>query len=132
MRTGAPVLRVWVPFIPQSSEGSKQSRRETFRLLHAKNIVRPQLSFREKVDNSNTPFVPKLFVKPNALKPLPEGEGVRWVRAAWCPGHSRAAAESKALLPETNRRLAKVGSELLAQNFLKAGMPGTPLPKTHT
>nr|XP_020637831.1 exosome component 10 [Pogona vitticeps] len=56
----------------KSSEGGKQSRRETFRLLHAKNILRPQLRFREKVDNANTPFVPKLFVKPNALKPLPE------------------------------------------------------------
>ncbi|KAI4823829.1 hypothetical protein KUCAC02_012386 [Chaenocephalus aceratus] len=47
------------------------SRSETFRLLHAKNIVRPQLKFREKVDNSNTPFVPKIFIKPNAVKPLP-------------------------------------------------------------
>ncbi|NXF31030.1 EXOSX protein, partial [Nyctibius bracteatus] len=45
---------------------------ETFRMLHAKNIPRPQLKFREKIDNSNTPFVPKIFIKPNALKPLPE------------------------------------------------------------
>ncbi|KAG5838759.1 hypothetical protein ANANG_G00226990 [Anguilla anguilla] len=44
---------------------------ETFRLLHAKNIQRPQLKFREKVDHSNTPFVPKIFIKPNAIKPLP-------------------------------------------------------------
>ncbi|KAF7695067.1 exosome component 10 [Silurus meridionalis] len=43
---------------------------ETFRLLHAKNIQRPQLKFKEKVDNSNTPFISKIFVKPNALKPL--------------------------------------------------------------
>ncbi|XP_063001211.1 exosome complex component 10 [Elgaria multicarinata webbii] len=56
----------------KSGEASKRARPETFRLLHAKNILRPQLKFREKVDNSNTPFVPKLFVKPNALKPLPE------------------------------------------------------------
>uniref|UniRef100_A0A8D0GPL2 Exosome complex component 10 n=1 Tax=Sphenodon punctatus TaxID=8508 RepID=A0A8D0GPL2_SPHPU len=53
-------------------ESHKRTKSETFRLLHAKNITRPQLKFREKVDNSNTPFVPKLFVKPNALKPLPE------------------------------------------------------------
>ncbi|KAM6977515.1 exosome complex component 10 [Aplochiton taeniatus] len=44
---------------------------ETFRLLHAKNIARPQLKFKERVDNSNTPFIPKIFVKPNAVKPLP-------------------------------------------------------------
>ncbi|XP_060787510.1 exosome component 10 [Neoarius graeffei] len=42
----------------------------TFHLLHAKNIQRPQLKFKEKVDNSNTPFISKIFVKPNALKPL--------------------------------------------------------------
>uniref|UniRef100_A0A3B5R8D3 Exosome complex component 10 n=1 Tax=Xiphophorus maculatus TaxID=8083 RepID=A0A3B5R8D3_XIPMA len=50
---------------------SSGSRSETFRLLHAKNVARPQLKFKEKVDNSNTPFVPKIFIKPNALKPLP-------------------------------------------------------------
>ncbi|KAK2897774.1 exosome component 10 [Channa argus] len=43
----------------------------TFRLLHAKNVARPQLKFKEKVDNSNTPFIPKIFIKPNAIKPLP-------------------------------------------------------------
>ncbi|XP_019945092.2 exosome complex component 10 [Paralichthys olivaceus] len=47
------------------------SRSETFRLLHAKNVARPQLKFKEKVDNSNTPFTPKIFIKPNAIKPLP-------------------------------------------------------------
>ncbi|KAM6925276.1 spermidine synthase [Xenentodon cancila] len=47
------------------------SRSETFRLLHAKNIARPQLKFKEKIDNSNIPFTPKIFIKPNAIKPLP-------------------------------------------------------------
>ncbi|XP_024915065.1 exosome complex component 10 isoform X2 [Cynoglossus semilaevis] len=47
------------------------SRSETFRLMHAKNITRPQLKFKEKIDNSNTPFVPKIFTKPHAMKPLP-------------------------------------------------------------
>uniref|UniRef100_A0A8C1L115 Exosome complex component 10 n=1 Tax=Cyprinus carpio TaxID=7962 RepID=A0A8C1L115_CYPCA len=46
-------------------------REETFHLLHAKNIQRPQLKFKDKVDNSNTPFVSKIFIKPNAVKPLP-------------------------------------------------------------
>ncbi|XP_026876962.2 exosome component 10 [Electrophorus electricus] len=44
---------------------------QTFCLLQAKNIQRPQLKFKEKVDNSNTPFVSKIFIKPNATKPLP-------------------------------------------------------------
>lgn len=47
------------------------SRSEMFRLLHAKNVARPQLKFKEKVDNSNTPFIPKIFIKPNAMKSLP-------------------------------------------------------------
>ncbi|XP_034029131.1 exosome component 10 [Thalassophryne amazonica] len=46
------------------------SRSQTFKLLHAKNIPRPQLKFKEKIDNSNTPFIPKIFIKPNAVKPL--------------------------------------------------------------
>uniref|UniRef100_A0A672ZIP0 Exosome complex component 10 n=1 Tax=Sphaeramia orbicularis TaxID=375764 RepID=A0A672ZIP0_9TELE len=50
---------------------SSGSRSETFKLLHAKNITRPQLKFKEKVDNSNTPFIPKIFIKPNAIKSLP-------------------------------------------------------------
>ncbi|NXN23031.1 EXOSX protein, partial [Nycticryphes semicollaris] len=56
----------------KAGESHKRAQSETFRLLHAKNISRPQLKFREKIDNSNTPFVPKIFIKPNALKPLPE------------------------------------------------------------
>uniref|UniRef100_A0A8C5KME2 Exosome complex component 10 n=1 Tax=Jaculus jaculus TaxID=51337 RepID=A0A8C5KME2_JACJA len=56
----------------KAGEYGKKVKSETFRLLHAKNIIRPQLKFREKIDNSNTPFLPKIFVKPNAQKPLPQ------------------------------------------------------------
>ncbi|XP_075917279.1 exosome complex component 10-like isoform X2 [Petromyzon marinus] len=50
---------------------SASARGRTFHALQAKNIARPQLSFTQRVDNSNAPFFPKLRVKPNALKPLP-------------------------------------------------------------
>ncbi|KAK7497916.1 hypothetical protein BaRGS_00010787 [Batillaria attramentaria] len=40
------------------------------RLLTAKNIQRPQLSFRDKIDNSNKPFFPIIKEKPNAIKTL--------------------------------------------------------------
>ncbi|XP_040049620.2 exosome complex component 10 [Gasterosteus aculeatus] len=76
-RTQQPVLPAGfqAPKIVVSSwnrKGSRAgSRSETFRLLHAKNVARPQLKFKEKVDNSNTPFIPKIFIKPNAIKPLP-------------------------------------------------------------
>ncbi|XP_023555336.1 exosome component 10 isoform X2 [Octodon degus] len=56
----------------KAGEYGKKAKSETFRLLHAKNIIRPQLKFREKIDNSNTPFLPKIFIKPNAQKPLPQ------------------------------------------------------------
>ncbi|XP_037684464.1 exosome component 10 [Choloepus didactylus] len=56
----------------KAGEYGRKAKSETFRLLHAKNIIRPQLKFREKIDNSNTPFLPKIFIKPNAQKPLPQ------------------------------------------------------------
>ncbi|EDV23854.1 uncharacterized protein TRIADDRAFT_27020, partial [Trichoplax adhaerens] len=45
---------------------------ENFKFLHAKNIQRPQLQFKTKIDNSSSPFIPKLKCKPNALVPLPK------------------------------------------------------------
>ncbi|XP_056278938.1 exosome component 10 [Pseudoliparis swirei] len=75
-RTQQPVLpagfqppKIVVSSWNRMGSGSK-SRSETFRLLHAKNVARPQLKFKEKVDNSNTPFIPKIFIKPNAKKAL--------------------------------------------------------------
>uniref|UniRef100_A0A0C9RHK2 Exosome complex component 10 homolog n=1 Tax=Fopius arisanus TaxID=64838 RepID=A0A0C9RHK2_9HYME len=40
------------------------------RLLAAKNIHRPQLSFKDKIDNSPKPWEPRIKDKPNALIPL--------------------------------------------------------------
>ncbi len=74
--TEEPVLAWWQLFL--SLQGGER-RDETFHLLHAKNIQRPQLKFKEKVDNSNTPFVSKIFIKPNAVKPLPSCECVQWL-----------------------------------------------------
>lgn len=42
-----------------------------FRLLTAKNIIRPQINFKIPVDNSaKTPFEPRLKYKPHSIKPL--------------------------------------------------------------
>ena len=46
------------------------SKRMPYRLLAARNIQRPQLKFKDKIDNSSRPFVPKLKEKFNALKSL--------------------------------------------------------------
>uniref|UniRef100_A0A673K081 Exosome complex component 10 n=1 Tax=Sinocyclocheilus rhinocerous TaxID=307959 RepID=A0A673K081_9TELE len=72
-RTQQPVMPAGYqpPKIVVSSWNRRVSFSETFHLLHAKNIQRPQLKFKDKVDNSNTPFVSKIFIKPNAVKPLP-------------------------------------------------------------
>ncbi|XP_052119785.1 exosome component 10 [Frankliniella occidentalis] len=47
-----------------------QFQPQSVRLLTAKNIERPQAKFRDKIDNSNTPWDPRIKEKPNALKPL--------------------------------------------------------------
>ncbi|XP_021366504.1 exosome component 10-like [Mizuhopecten yessoensis] len=44
----------------------------SYHLLSAKNILRPQLRFKDKVDNRNQPFVPRIKEKPNAMKSLEE------------------------------------------------------------
>lgn len=43
---------------------------QSVRLLTAKNIERPQAKFRDKIDNSNIAWEPRIKEKPNALKPL--------------------------------------------------------------
>jgi exosome complex exonuclease RRP6 len=41
-----------------------------YKLLHAQNILRPQLKFEDKIDNSNNPAPLKIKFKPNAKVPL--------------------------------------------------------------
>ena len=60
-----------------SSPVSQESVREqvgSYKFIHARNIQRPQLKFRDQVDNSNNPFIPLIRCKPNAKKPLPESK----------------------------------------------------------
>ena len=63
MQQGTPVVSSW-------NKSGQQTNADKVRFLHAKNILRPQLKFKEKPDNSNVPFVPIIKEKPNALKPL--------------------------------------------------------------
>ena len=49
----------------------RTSKGEVFRLFHGQNQGRPQMFFKDKVDNSNnTPFVPLIRNKPNAKNPM--------------------------------------------------------------
>ncbi len=42
-------------------------------LASQKNVLRPQLQFKDKIDNSNRPFIRKIHVKLNAKQPLDYG-----------------------------------------------------------
>ncbi|KAF7726458.1 exosome nuclease subunit [Apophysomyces ossiformis] len=71
-RTRKPNVQVEqaTPEVTQISTKS-QARKLEYKLLHAKNIVRPQLKFKDRVDNSpNTPFQRKIIFKPHAMVPL--------------------------------------------------------------
>ncbi|KAI9007044.1 ribonuclease H-like domain-containing protein, partial [Gaertneriomyces semiglobifer] len=53
---------------------SSLSRKKVYNVVHAQNITRPQLAFKDKVDNSSTtPFIRKIQYKPNAKRPLDYG-----------------------------------------------------------
>ncbi|XP_076387496.1 exosome component Rrp6 isoform X2 [Megachile rotundata] len=43
---------------------------QSVRLLAGRNVQRPQLMFKDKIDNSSKPWSPKIKDKPNSLKPL--------------------------------------------------------------
>ena len=52
-------------------EGEKLGEKPTApSLVTAKNIRRPQIAFKDCIDNSNSAFVPSLKEKPNSMKPL--------------------------------------------------------------
>lgn len=63
---GTPVVSSW----NRQKKGATGKNETSFRFLMAKNIQRPQLKFKDRIDNSNTPFIPILKSKPNALRPL--------------------------------------------------------------
>ncbi|XP_071450937.1 exosome complex component 10 homolog isoform X2 [Hetaerina americana] len=81
-RNPQPVLLEVSPSAPKPVSGSwNRSQAPTalrhntispqhVRLLTAKNIQRPQIKFKDKIDNRNIPFEPKISEKPNSLKPL--------------------------------------------------------------
>jgi len=60
------VVSTWNKQTGRKSE--KADAWKKFNLLTARNIQRPQLKWKQKIDNSNTPFVPILKTKPNAIK----------------------------------------------------------------
>ena len=74
------MLRIRKLFLLLQKSGS-DSPSAPVQLLTARNIQRPQLSFRDKIDNSNNPFMPIIAFKPHALKPL-QGQNYR-TRFEW-------------------------------------------------
>lgn len=43
---------------------------QSIRLLGGKNVLKPQVMFKDKIDNSFKPWMPRIKEKPNSLKPL--------------------------------------------------------------
>ncbi|XP_015601250.1 exosome component 10 [Cephus cinctus] len=67
--------------VPNTRSQEMVNNVQAIRLLAAKNVHRPQLSFKDKIDNSSKPWQPRIKDKPNSLKPLaiyleetPDGE----------------------------------------------------------
>ncbi|KAH8552731.1 ribonuclease H-like domain-containing protein, partial [Umbelopsis sp. PMI_123] len=62
-----PVMNQTSPVVAQVATKGKAD----YKMLHAQNIIRPQLRFKDTIDNSsNTPFIPKITFKPNSKTPL--------------------------------------------------------------
>lgn len=53
-----------------SSTATNNYGTKDFKLVSSKTIERPQISFPDKINNDETPFVPRITYKPNSLKPL--------------------------------------------------------------
>jgi len=64
IKQSVPVFSSWNR--NQTRHGNSKS--STFKLLMAKNIQRPQLKWLDKIDNSNTPFIPYIKEKLHALR----------------------------------------------------------------
>ncbi|GFR29338.1 hypothetical protein TNCT_245141, partial [Trichonephila clavata] len=67
------IVAVRPPSSINTSWNKKQfssSSPQNYKLLTAKNVSRPQLSFKNKIDNSNSTFVPIIKEKPHSIKPL--------------------------------------------------------------
>jgi len=67
IKQSSPIISTW-----NKKKDTPGRGRSIYKLLMAKNIQRPQLKWLDKIDNSNTPFVPYIKHKPHALKPLEE------------------------------------------------------------
>ena len=58
----------WNKQTPQLAEASRAT--QSVRLLAGRNVHRPQLSFKDKIENGSKPWCPRIKDKPNSLKPL--------------------------------------------------------------
>jgi len=59
----------WNNFDRTSKKQNKQQDGQV-KLLTAKNVLRPQVNFKQFIDNSKKPFTPRIRDKPNSKKPL--------------------------------------------------------------
>lgn len=53
-----------------NAKDKDKRRSQEVKLVTAKNVARPQIGFKDLVDNTDKPFVPRIKDKPNSKKPL--------------------------------------------------------------
>lgn len=81
-RQGEEASKPPAPELTQVSTKVQQGKLE-YKLLHATNVVRPQLKFKDHIDNSpNTVFMRKITVKPHAMVPLDYGKSLKKKKGA--------------------------------------------------
>ncbi|RUP43971.1 ribonuclease H-like domain-containing protein [Jimgerdemannia flammicorona] len=72
--TSKPVISQTTPEVAQLSRKYGNDTQVDYKFIYARNIVRPQLRFKDPPENSaNTPWIRKIKEKPNALVPLDYG-----------------------------------------------------------
>ncbi|KAJ1725539.1 exosome nuclease subunit, partial [Coemansia biformis] len=74
MRSLAQQSAPVVTTVVAGQQQQQQQQQQSVRIVHAQNIPRPQLQFKDAIDNSSaTPFVWKIREKPHARVPLDHG-----------------------------------------------------------
>ena len=70
-----------------ANSSAVQNQSGAIKLLASKHVSRPQLNFRDRIDNSSNPFMPQLKDKPHSKKPISilieyEDDGTEFYRLA--------------------------------------------------
>jgi exosome complex exonuclease RRP6 len=89
-------------------------------IFHGSNILRPQENWKDEIDNSYAPFVPKLPEKPNALVPM---DDIFIRQAVMSPPKSKIGGEKQNMSKEMEMHLSSLGITSTTQNQAYGAYP---------